>query len=394
MRLVGLAVLLLPACSGSDSDGGVDTGDDALNFTFKTQVGVDDLSAEFSEAAVEAHQSTNVMLGALRLLAADEKVQDQLNSYGDDGSFRGAFQCWDRPQFPQWTFTLNFGYGCEMFDLEGAASIERHSTQQLLYTFQDFVIAGREIGGTIGINTIGAFDAPLFFVGYDTEANEPAPDNPVPVGVRLNSAALPVGLSLDLGMAIDFANSQWSVWGTSTLSGDEPITVVHGAASVDEVAPDAPTGANVLGSSLDWLECRCPTSGISSQEMPIVITEVLVDIDDLEEEPDEVDDPVLTIPVDARVEGRGILNYTGCGEYELDYVADPIQITVDKQLVFAQIQFACDTRTINDPARCTAFQQALLRNSEDLTVDVTLEDITRTANASLGAQLDTNWCRY
>ncbi len=400
MRLVGLAVLLT-ACSGDASDdgpgpGGVDTAPPPLSFDFVSQVPVTSLTSEISEAAVKAHQATNLLLSAQRLIVADEKVQDELRSFGGAGEVpRGAFQCWTRPQFPQWTFTLTFGDACGQFDIEGAAGIRRHPQQQLLFNFQNFAIQGREMSGTLGLDTLGrAEDVPFSFVVYDTEPNDPGLDARTEVGVTLGPG-IRSGITFDGGAAVSFSNQTWSVWGTSKISGDdEQITVVHGARSAAEVAPDDPPGSDVIRSSLDWLECRCPTSGVTSQEMPLVITEATIDIDDLEVEPDNIDDPTLTVPVDARVDGRGILTHVGCGEYEVEYEGEPLQITLDKQLVFAELQFACDTRTIDDPARCTAFQQALLRNSEDLVVDVTARDLLRTARNNVVLQLDTNWCSY
>ncbi|MEN0065018.1 MAG: hypothetical protein AAGA48_22940 [Myxococcota bacterium] len=403
MRLFGL-LLLLPACSGDpnpDDDRGTDTGEPALFFTFKSQLRAADIVADISEPAVEAHQASNMVLATTRLLAGDVNVQNELRAFGqgeEEIEERGAFQCWEGPFRPRFSFTLSFGSACSQFDLEGAARIERHPTQQLLYTYQNFKINDREIGGTLGINTVGAFDEPFFFVMYDTDADNPGRDpkenQRVPLGVKLSSFSQPVGVTFDGGSAVNFVNQTWSVWGTSQLSGKEPITVVHGAASPEGVAPDAPTGANVLRSSLDWLECRCPTQGLASQDMPLIVTDVVIDIDELEESPDSIDDPELTVPAELRIDGRGILNYTGCGEYELSYEAEPLTVTLDKQLMFAELQFLCDTRTINDPARCTALQQALLRNSEDFVVEITGEDLLNTANDAAARQLDTTWCRY
>lgn len=391
MRLVGL-VALLSACSGTDDpDGTVDTGEPAPFFTFKSDVPVTRLTAEIREDAVQAHQATNTLLAATRLLAADEKVQDELRAYGN-GGFRGAFQCWERPQFPRWTFTLAFAEACAQFDLSGAAGIERHSTQRLLFNFQDFTINGRELGGTLGLDTDGAFDEPQFFVAYATDADNP--DDEVPVGVTLALGQPPVGISLDSGAAVSFANTAWSFWGNATLSGDAGIVVTHGAATAEETGAAMPTGANVLRSSLDWLECRCPTSGVMSQPLPITVDEVVIDIDDLEEEPDNVDDPNLAVPVEFEIDGRAILDITGCGEYDVTYESQAVDIVLDKQLAFAELQFLCETRTINDTARCTALQQALLRNSDDLVAQVSVEDLLATANEAVTLQFDTNWCQY
>lgn len=398
MRLVGLAVLLT-ACSGDpnpDKGATADTAPPPLSFTFKTQVPASELSAEIADSAVKAHQASNLLLSAQRLLAADEKVQDELRSYGGDGDVpRGAFQCWTRPQFPRWTFTLAYGDSCAQFDLEGAAGIERHPTQQLLYNFQNFSVKGREMSGTLALNTLGrAKNVPYSFVLYDTELDNPGIETRTEIGVTLGPGNR-AGITFDGGAAVNFTNQTWSVWGTSRISGSEdPITVVHGARTAEEVAPDSPTGANVVRSSLDWLECRCPTQGLASQEMALEITSVMIDIDDLQEERDGVNDPVLEIDVEQRIEGRAIFNYTGCGEFELEYETEPLQITLDKQLVFAELQFVCDTRTINDPERCAALQQALLRNSEDLVVDITTEDLVATAQDAALVQLDTSWCSY
>jgi len=410
MRIVGL-VALLGACNGdggSDKPSLTDTGAPPLSFTFDTVVPVVELDAEISEAAVRAHQASNLLLGAQRLLAADEKVQDELRSYGDSGEAeRGAFQCWTRPQFPRWTFTVAYEEACGEFDLEGAAGIERHPTQQLLFNFQNFSINDREMSGTLALNTLGrAKNVPFSFIQYDTQLDNPGLDAREGIGVTVAPGVRP-GITFDGGSAVSFANQTWSVWGTSRVAGlDEPITVVHGARTPEEVAPDLPTGVDVLRSSLDWLECRCPTSGLASQEMPLELTEVTIDIDDLEDEPDNIDDPTLTVPVDLtvdgetgeaqpfRIDGRGILSYEGCGEYGVEYEAEPLQITLDKQLVFAELQFVCDTRTIDDPERCAALQQALLRTADDIKVDVTAEDLLGAATRAVELQFDTTWCLY
>ena len=182
------------------------------------------------------------------------------------------------------------------------------------------------------------------------------------------------------------------MWGVATIPGDPPIKVIHGGVDEADVPPDEPPGSDVLKKSLNWLDCRCATSGISAYDMPLELSAVTLDLDDMEETPDNVDDVDITVPVEVTVEGRAVLTHTGCGTYDVSYTSDATTIPLDTSLVLGRISFACETLTIDDPERCDALTRAVVALDNDLSVEVTQADLNATALAAVEADFDTSWC--
>jgi hypothetical protein len=184
------------------------------------------------------------------------------------------------------------------------------------------------------------------------------------------------------------------MWGVATMGPEEaPIEVVHGWSSPEEAEYDDPSTASVMKSSLNWLECRCPQSGITSLEMPLLFSSVNIDIDDLEDVPDVVDDPSMDIEVDFELSGRGVMTHTGCGSYDVDYQTQTVEIPISKEQLTGAISFQCATLAINDEQRCNALLAAANQLDGDLLVQVTQEAATTTALAAVEQDFDTAWCQ-
>jgi hypothetical protein len=393
--LIG-ALAVLVACNGDgnkDNTDDTDTGGTSgpPSFEFRTDVPAKEYVAEIDPAAIQAHQAVSMLTAATGVVVADEKVQDRLNTNGGGSLLRQYLECWSRPEFPMFSFAIDYS-NCGAYQMGGGVFVNDHPSGPLLFEFSNFAIQERQIGGVLALDTRDAFPSPLYWQAYDTDADSPGPDNRVQMGVQLDGQLK--GLSLDGGASVDFLNQQWAMWGVATLSGDPPLTVVLGGTDPADVAPDDPPGADSLKASLNWLECRCPTEGVSAYDMPLLLTQVVLDIDDLESEPDDVDDPDLEIPVAVEVQGRSVLEHTGCGEYDVSYSSEAATIPIPKDQIIGRISFACDTLTIDDPERCQALIRAAVAiEGETLDVQITQEDLDATAREAVDRDFDTTWCR-
>jgi hypothetical protein len=393
--LVGLL-----ACNG-DKDEATHTGDTDTqvgppSFTFLPRVRARAFEAEIAPEVVQAHQASSAFLSAVAVAAADPKVQDRLASNGEGAGagFRAAtLDCWSRPEFPMFSFTLDYT-DCQAYGMGGGIFVEDHPSGPLLFSFLNWQVDDRTVGGTVAFDTRDAYPEPMYWQLYGTDGDNPGPENVVPVGlsVKSESARLSFPSAYAGGANVNFFNQEISVWGVLTTGpADAPITVVHGGVDPAEVPPDDPRDADVLQTPLNWLACRCPTSGTSTYDMPLHFSEVSVDIDALEAEPDDVDDPNLVIPVDFDLTGKGVLTHTGCGEYDVDYQSEDAVLEIPVDRLVGVISFQCDTLAINDPIRCQALIDAA-RELDVLEVEVARADATATANAAVQDNFDTDYC--
>jgi hypothetical protein len=394
------ALWLFVACNDgkeTGDDGGPDTSDPGgpQTFTFKQNVSADVYEAAVSPDAIAAHQVSSMLLASAALVAADDKVQDRLNTDGGGDalpSFRGALDCWTRPDYPMFSFSIDYTPCLSTYQMSGGVFVNDHPSGPLLFEFGAFTIVDREIGGVLALDTTDAFAEPLYWTAYNTEGDDPEPENDVKIGVKLDDVLY--GVSYWGGASVDFINQEWSMWGVATIGPEEaPIEVIHGGETAEDVGPADPPGANVLKSSLNWLECRCPQSGITSLPMPLLFSSVRIDIDDLEDVPDVIDDPEMDIEVDFELSGQGVLTHTGCGSYDVNYQTQTVEIPISKDQLTGAISFQCATLAINDEQRCEALLAAANNLSGDLLVEVSQEAATTTALAAVEQDFDTSWCQ-
>jgi hypothetical protein len=391
----------LLGCNGDKQKDGhtgdTDTTPGPIAFDFVPSVRARRYEAAIAPEVIEAHQASSTFLSAIGVVAADPKVQDRFASNGEGGvaDFRaGALDCWERPEFPMFSFTLDYS-NCAEYLMAGGVYVEDHPSGPLLFSFLDFSVDERTVGGTVSFDTRGAYPEPQFWQMYPTNADDPGIENPADINVSLRTESGSVRFPSQYtgGATIDFLNQQLSVWGVFT-TGDAKnrVTVVHGAVDAADVPPDDPRDADVLSLPLNWLSCRCPTAGTETYDMPLHFSEVIIDIDDLEVEPDDVDDPDLVIPVDYDLVGKGILERTGCGEYDVTFDAPPAEIVLSSERLVGVISFQCDTLAINDVARCNALIAAA-RELGELVVEIQEADATATALAAVEQEFDTDYCR-
>jgi hypothetical protein len=390
-----LFAFALSACSDSDSedDGPTDGDDGPAHFEFNEHVPASDFESSIEENALTAHQVGNMLLSSTAIVVADEKVQDRLNieGAGGDTSRAAGLDCWAREPYPMFSFPIDYST-CSAYLMDGGVYVADHPTGPLLFEFQNFQISDRTIGGVFAFDRRGAFADPLYWSTYNTDSDNPGLENPVQIGVNLDNGSF--GLSWIGGANVNFLTQEWAMWGTMDFAvGTETVQVVYGGLVPADVPADDPPGADVLKSSLNWLECRCPTSGLSAQSMPLHVESVTFDIDALEVEPDEVDDPTIVVETEYDIVGDAVLTWTGCGSWDVAYTTTAASIPVSTALLQGQLSFYCETEAIPDDERCAAMVAAASRLPAELFVDITEAEVTASAEAAADNEFDTTWCQ-
>ncbi len=390
-------VLGAAACSGDDGPnpgtGPTSGTKNGPKFAYKAETGARGYQAALTPDTIAAHQMSNMFLASVAVVSADEKAMDRLITDGGAEGVdvpTGEFECWERPEFPMWSFDLNFE-SCEPqgYEMGGGVSIEDHPSGPLLYSFNSFSIEGRTLGGTFALDTREGVDDALFWGSYNTDRTNPGIGNEVQLGVGVDGATS--GASWIGGSSIDFASRTWSMWGALTLRPEKrEFTILHGGRTEADVAPDSPS-SDVVRNSLNWQECRCPTGGLSTYELDLRFDTLTLDLDDLEVDPDDIDEPTIDIPVDHIVTGTATIEYTGCGEQQITYDVGGTTIEVSNDVVVAATSFLCDTAEIADTERCLAIAGAL-REVGSFQVTIPEADVLATAQAAVDEDFDGPWC--
>jgi hypothetical protein len=396
-----LWLVALFACNGDKKDKtdhtGTDTDDGPPSFDFVTSVRARSFEAAIDPEVVALHKASSALVSAVSVVAADPKVQDRLvTNGGGGGAFRtGSLDCWTRPQFPMFSFTLDYT-DCGQYAMDGGVFVEDHPSGPLLFSFLNWQVDERTVGGTFAFNTTDAFPDPLYWRNYATDASDPSAENDVAIGITVptDSGSQKFSIEYTGGSTVDTLLTELSLWGvlTTKRADGSDVNVILGGTRAEDVPSDDPRDADVLRTPLNWLACRCPTSGTSTYDMPLHFTEVVLDIDDLEVEPDDVDDPDLVIPVDFDLLGTGVLAHTACGEYDVTYDSDDATFVLPTDRLIGVLSFQCETLAINDPVRCQALIDAARGLEAGLEIQIPKADATATALGAVQDQFDTDYC--
>lgn len=387
-------VLALSACDGDGTDTGPANPPPPTpppEFTFADEVKVVSSISEIPQGIVDAQKAMSAFMSAAAVVVSDHSVQELMQVNGvTNPTFRSHPECWLRPLYPMFSFTIDYG-GCYPFSMAGGAFISNSSAGPLLFEWQDYVTKDRQVGGVLALDPRDAFPQDLFWLAYTTDGTLPGPDNNVPVGVRVGTSSY--GISYDGGAAISFLEQRFSMWGVATVTSvTDTVEVIHGGTDPIEVAGDDPPGATVVQSSLNYLECRCPTSGLTSYSFPLHFSEVTIDIDDLEgESADEIDDPELVFEVDYDVDGQAQLTGLGCGAYDVVFEAEAALVPITRDVLVARISTLCDTGVIDDAQRCVAMLKAA-DELGDFSARLSKNQISLSAAEAIDTEFDGEFC--
>jgi hypothetical protein len=202
-------------------------------------------------------------------------------------------------------------------------------------------------------------------------------------------------IAWDGGMALDPENNQLLTWGLGEIGSMAGLTTVRvGGTNADELT-GAEAPANALAGSLNFVDCRCPTSGLVAYELPIDIKGLVVDLDDLQPTDDGVDDPEIELVANSSISGEFRVDTKGCGEYDLDVKLDQstVLVPVSGVLVGAAIQKQCDALLIDDDEKCEALVR-IASNAGDFQFEVDAAILTEAANNDALARFGGSWCRF
>ena len=222
-------------------------------------------------------------------------------------------------------------------------------------------------------------------------ADTPTRDNRIPLQITVDGRD--VSVSVDGGVSLSNFLGEWRSWGVMDVTpyGGSPVRVSKGSGSEAELMtsslPEEP-----LASSLSYLACRCPVSGVVSMNLEMQVAEIKFDLDNLIEEEDEVDDPDVTIDVSLVVEGPGEVRPTECGVHEGVWspAEEPV-VTVDSDDLSVAIQSLCDAALIIEPGRCTALLQAAA-NVGSVDVNVGENKLQNAVGSAVAIELDNSFC--
>ena len=169
-------------------------------------------------------------------------------------------QCWVRPAVP----ALELRHGLQQLHrLRNGRRGEHQQPSRWAWSCSPSRASsmpnGREMGGSFAFDRAGAYPDPHVLVAYTTPATRTrAPTNRVQLGVNVD--VVPKGLTYDGGASINFqCPERWTSGERPRLSGDPPITVVHGAeAGGRRRSRTSLRAVDSMSLPLDWTQCRCP----------------------------------------------------------------------------------------------------------------------------------------
>ena len=401
--IVRLTLVLMAGGCGSADKGGPDPAEDTssvaseVQIDFVSSVDAGKVEGDIDAEAVRAHEIAETLSASVALLTADVNVQALLNT--DNGSSDNVSlkpPCWGyvgvtRPTEITMDYTSCFDFG-----IEGGAFVRDHPSGPVLFDFKNLKIGGREVVGTLALE---ALDAPNGWRVYESDSITPTLDNRVPLGVTVggytSGARFEGSAELDLAGPSPLEVSTWWQWGSITIEDAYgAVEVLQGAGDAAEVDPSAkPDRATAAGVPVNWLTCRCPTSGALSYDATWTATQVEVDIDDLKVTEDDFDDPTILVDVELPVSATASLVAEGCGEWVADWpISGDLVHTITGQQLFSLIEVQCNTRAIEDEAHCAALLDAASA-LESVDIRIGESKLSNQASRALEQAIDSGFCQ-
>lgn len=390
MRVVALALL---GCKDKDGDGGnTDTGPTSAlppPAAFLTSAVANDMDGVVDDATVTNQALANTWTGTLQVLLSDAEVQNRLGIHTGAGLRSAPTFCWDRPSPALSEFTINYDFCASSTGLSGGIRVEDHPAGPLLFHFLDFTLGERSMGGVLGMDFVTFNQWYL----YETDSFSPGPDNRVPITFTIDG--LQNATSLDGGMVMEgplaAAFHTWAVAEVITIDSVTHELVLGGTSTALDPFVQPPEGTD-HDSTCDWESCRCTTSGTNTFFGALALTEVRVDLDDLQDGDDGFDDPELEFPASQTVDGTYVVTTTGCGKYDATFTANETVIfTVNGVALESEIQQQCELLVIEDPRHCDALV-ATARASTGISLALDADKLSKAGQRAVRDSFDDVWC--
>lgn len=389
MRWTSLVVLALgiAGCKGEEPVDDTDLDDTPFDYDLGTQARALSASASLPQSAVDAHAAVTTLMSVSLMAAAEPVAQAAMGHDAPKKQF-----CWEIKNQIQTSFDILYS-ACQNAVLKTNGSIRYRQVLEgyKVFEFLGLDVNGRKLGGALGLDGSGAPD--MSFVTYDTLADDPSPDVHSPMGITIGNSQY--SISWSGGMQLDPDNNQLLTWGVGEVGSMAGIATVRVGGTDADLLTSAEPPPDALAGNLNFVDCRCPTSGLVAYELPIRITGLVVDLDDLQPVDDGVDDPEIELVADTTIQGEFVVDSTGCGEYDLEVRLDQstLSVPVAGMLVGAAIQKQCDALLIDDDEKCEALVGIASRvGTFQFEVDGSI--VTEAANNDALARFGGGWCRF
>lgn len=393
--LVAASALVLTACKGKDDVDASDTDEPQTPaVAFHAEVDARAVEGSLSDDIVHAHQAVNALLASAALVVTDPNVHHRLKVHNGTPSAPPPFftsHCWTGST-QQSQFTISYE-GCETaMQTLGGVFVRDHPSGPLIFQFLPLDVKQRQVAGTLALDATGAPQET--WGAYDSAPTAPGPAVRSPFGVTTPQGTS--NLTFDGGSAVSFFHGTWAMWGVASVTGPTGATteVLVGGTNPDALAQPVSPGPSVATFDLAHNACRCPGGGLSTYDVELVLGEISLDIDDLEVEPDDVDDPVFSFEVVAPVLGRAVVQNVGCGEYDVIFepeAAGDLVIVLPKDDVGLAAEAACNNVAGSDAERCLDLRRAA-NDAGDLSVTVSEELLEAALQEAVARQFDFGWC--
>ena len=377
-------------CGSGDGGKDGDTDSDAVvveipEFTFNTAVNAGSIEGEVGADALDHHRVLNTVMSAIQVVLAEDQVVARLQV--DNGS-RRMDKCWNAPPVAQTNFVIDYN-GCEDDGMTGGVYVDDTPQGPVVFEFLNFTFDdSRTLTGAVALDSSTA-DGNLEWALYDTVANAPSPNTPSPVGVAIDGTAFSFGIVGGADLDLQFNTiAQWGVVSVGTLGGQG--TVLAGGTDAADLQSSNKPSASMSGA---WASCRCPYIGTQVYDFDLVISEVTIDLDKLDTEDDDFDDPDMSFLKDVTVEGSAEVSTVACGEYEVVFTpASEPTVVVTGPEIRAEIGRLCDIALIEE-TKCLGFLNAA-EDVGELIVTIGNAKMQAAAEDTVRTQFDGGFCRY
>ena len=350
-----LAVFLVMGCGGKD-----DEGELPPPITLESAAAATEVSAQLDAGTQALLEAENAISMFLDLLISDNTVKSTFWIDGELGiaPVEALDPCWSvpTPGVAGFEYDVDLG-GCSTEGFAGIINVENTAAGPVIMTFSNTTVLDWTLTGTIAFDYTSAGDGTWHV--YSSDASGAA----APLSVAPKSGSL--SLTIDGGMQVGATGDAYDWWGSWT---DGTSTIGIGAAA--GVAATDTKPATWLDYDFMPAECACQQSGDVVVTDGVTLTEISVDLDDLETTDDGVDDPPILFASSAAVAGGAALGRgETCGSFDANVVGEAdVELTFTEAELKAGFQAACDLNAINDEGKCTRLQEAAVGATVTITV--------------------------
>jgi hypothetical protein len=237
---------------------------------------------------------------------------------------------------------------CDSYGLTGKAKVSKALLGPAVISFFDgFAIKHVGITGSMGLRRIA--NKGLTFNAFTADLSG-KPGTPLVVE-NMNKGTAST-FRFDGKIKISVFAPEILMWGLATSTvGDSTVTIHAGGTSEEDVKGNTPPEGAVTYPYIPF-NCYCPTSGVISSSVNLVVTDVSFDLDNFTADNGIDDYPEFPIPVDLVATGTGTVTFEGCGSWtvQLDVDAEnPIDVAVGIDKILEALESAKDAGAIQEP---------------------------------------------